>query len=86
MAEENDSMSKIQFSWLNDKSNVVLFFICFFLSLCCLFLGLIAIRMTDISQWANYQSICIEEISKTYPTEYAVRKCNGRSKIYIPKV
>ena len=54
------------------------------LLICALSLVLITGRLSTIAKWANYQSNCVESISKTYPVEYAVRKCNGRSKIYMP--
>ena len=55
-----------------------------FLLLCGLSLALVAVKLGPVSKWASYQSICVEEIGKSYPIEYAVRKCNGRSKIYMP--
>tara|TARA_Y100000589_G_scaffold289928_1_gene292304 strand:- start:1213 stop:1380 length:168 start_codon:yes stop_codon:yes gene_type:complete len=46
---------------------------------------IIAINLNPLKQWANYQNICIEQesIDKTIP--WAVRKCNGRSKVYQVK-
>ena len=57
----------------------------FALILCSLSLALIAFRLGPVAEWANYQSTCVEEISNTYPISYAVRKCNGRSKVYQVK-
>jgi len=49
------------------------------------FLFVIAIRLGPIAKWANYQTICVEKESLKSPTEWAVRKCNGRSKVYQVK-
>ena len=47
--------------------------------------SLIAISLRPLKLWADYQNICIREesINKTIP--WAVRKCNGRSKVYQVK-
>ena len=47
--------------------------------------SLIAINLRPLKIWADYQNICISEesINKTIP--WAVRKCNGRSKVYQVK-
>ena len=47
--------------------------------------SLIAINLRPLKIWASYQNICIKEesINKTIP--WAVRKCNGRSKVYQVK-
>ena len=47
--------------------------------------SLIAINLRPLTLWADYQNICIREesINKTIP--WAVRKCNGRSKVYQVK-
>lgn len=44
--------------------------------------SLIAINLRPLKLWADYQNTCImqESINKTIP--WAVRKCNGRSKVY----
>ena len=55
------------------------------LLLCAASLSLIAVSLRPLAQWANYQNTCVEnEISKA-PIEWAVRKCNGRSKVYQVK-
>ena len=48
-------------------------------------LSLIAINLRPLKLWADYQNTCIKEesINKTIP--WAVRKCNGRSKVYQVK-
>jgi len=47
--------------------------------------SLIAINLRPLTTWASYQNTCIREesINKTIP--WAVRKCNGRSKVYQVK-
>ena len=47
--------------------------------------SLIAINLRSMKLWADYQNTCIKEesINKTIP--WAVRKCNGRSKVYQVK-
>ncbi len=55
------------------------------LILCCLCLALIAIGLRPIAKWANYQDICIVQESEKAPISWAVRKCNGRSKVYEVK-
>ncbi|WP_320664611.1 hypothetical protein [Prochlorococcus sp. MIT 1223] len=55
------------------------------LALCALSLALIAINLRPLAIWANYQSACIEKESSKAPIEWAVRKCNGRSKVYQVK-
>ena len=47
--------------------------------------SLIAINLRPLKLWADYQNTCIKEesINKTIP--WAVRKCNGRSKVYQVK-
>ena len=55
------------------------------LLLCAFCLALIAWNLRPVAQWANYQSACIEQEIKKAPIEWAVRKCNGRSKVYQVK-
>jgi len=45
----------------------------------------ISISLKHLADWANYQNDCIykESIDTTIP--WAVRKCNGRSKVYEVK-
>ena len=47
--------------------------------------SIIAINLKPLKTWAEYQNICIKEesVDKTIP--WAVRKCNGRSKVYQVK-
>jgi len=46
---------------------------------------IISISLRPLANWANYQNECIakESIDTTIP--WAVRKCNGRSKVYQVK-
>ncbi len=53
--------------------------------LCALSLSLIAFSLRPVAKWASYQSICIEQESVKAPINWAVRKCNGRSKVYQVK-
>tara|TARA_B100000674_G_C37111160_1_gene589039 strand:+ start:153 stop:368 length:216 start_codon:yes stop_codon:yes gene_type:complete len=67
--------------------NINLIYTLLLLSLFSLILifSLIAINLRPMKIWADYQNICIKEesINKTIP--WAVRKCNGRSKVYQVK-
>ena len=55
------------------------------LLLCALCLALIVLSLRPVTKWANYQSICVEQESQKAPISWAVRKCNGRSKVYQVK-
>ena len=68
---------------INDLFTGLALILCAFL--CAFSLALIAVRMGPIAKWANYQSICVEQESIKAPIEWAVRKCNGRSKVYQVK-
>ncbi len=57
----------------------------FSLLLCAFSLSLIAVTLRPVAKWANYQSTCVEKESINAPIEWAVRKCNGRSKVYQVK-
>ena len=81
----SDTEQKTNPVWQSNKVNIISTLNTLALFLCAICLALIAFRLGPVSKWANYQDICVEEISKTYPIEYSVRKCNGRSKIYMPK-
>ena len=72
----SDAIKKID--WLKITSAIVLL-------LCTLSLILIALSLTPVAKWADYQNECIEKESQKAPIEWAVRKCNGRSKVYQVK-
>ena len=55
------------------------------LSFAIIVLSLIAINLRPLARWANYQTICIENESLDTTIPWAVRKCNGRSKVYQVK-
>ena len=55
------------------------------LSFAIIVLSLIAINLRPLARWANYQTICIENESQDTTIPWAVRKCNGRSKVYQVK-
>ena len=84
-----ETQTKKKIDWTKMKFNINDLFIGFSLVLCaflCAFsLAFIAIRMGPVAKWANYQSICVEQESKKAPIEWAVRKCNERSKVYQVK-
>ena len=63
---------------------IYLLLLVFIFSLIIIF-SLIAINLRPLKLWADYQNTCInqESINKTIP--WAVRKCNGRSKVYQVK-
>tara|TARA_B100000965_G_scaffold403741_1_gene432658 strand:- start:1335 stop:1472 length:138 start_codon:yes stop_codon:yes gene_type:complete len=44
-----------------------------------------AINLRHLALWADYQTICIKEESADKTIPWAVRKCNGRSKVYQVK-
>ena len=55
------------------------------LLICACCLTFIVIGLRPVAKWANYQSICVEQESEKAPISWAVRKCNGRSKVYQVK-
>ncbi len=60
-----------------------------FISICLILLivifSIIAFNLIALKNWANYQTICIEQESIDTTIPWAVRKCNGRSKVYQVK-
>ena len=62
--------------------NVILIFLLLFVAIAFIF---VAINLRPLSKWANYQTICIENESLDTTIPWAVRKCNGRSKVYQVK-
>ena len=80
--KKNFNISEVQFKF-NDLFTGIALLLCAFL--CAFSLALISIRLGPIAKWANYQTICVEQESKKSPIEWAVRKCNGRSKVYQVK-
>ena len=65
--------------------NPTYFFVVTFMIALIIIFSIIAINLKPLKTWAEYQNICIKEesIDKTIP--WAVRKCNGRSKVYQVK-
>ena len=53
--------------------------------LCTISLAFIAISLSTIAHWAENQNTCVEQESSKAPIAWAVRKCNGRSKVYQVK-
>ncbi len=60
-----------------------------FISICLILLilifSIIAFNLSSLKNWANYQTFCIEQESIDTTIPWAVRKCNGRSKVYQVK-
>ena len=60
-----------------------------FISICLMLLivifSIIAFNLISLKKWASYQIICIEQESIDTTIPWAVRKCNGRSKVYQVK-
>jgi len=60
-----------------------------FISICLILLilifSIIALNLISLKNWANYQTFCIEQESIDTTIPWAVRKCNGRSKVYQVK-
>ncbi len=65
--------------------NLIYTFLLIFVFSLIIIFSLIAINLRPLKTWADYQNTCIKEesINKTIP--WAVRKCNGRSKVYQVK-
>tara|TARA_Y100001968_G_scaffold266728_1_gene256369 strand:+ start:117 stop:377 length:261 start_codon:yes stop_codon:yes gene_type:complete len=80
--KKNIHTSEMKFNF-NDLFTGIALMLCAFL--CAFSLALIAIRLGPVAKWANYQTLCVEQESIKSPIEWAVRKCNGRSKVYQVK-
>ena len=73
-----EAKDKRKLDWTNILSGIALL-------LCACSLILISVSLYPVAKWANYQSICVEQESVKAPISWAVRKCNGRSKVYQVK-
>ena len=69
----------------NKNINIIYTLLSIFIFSLIIIFSLIAINLRPLKLWAEYQNTCIkqESINKTIP--WAVRKCNGRSKVYQVK-
>ena len=70
-----------------ERKNINLFYtliLLFIFSLIIIF-SIIALNLRPLTIWADYQNICIKEESFKKTIPWAVRKCNGRSKVYQVK-
>ena len=67
----------------DEKIFKVLISICLILLI--LIFSIIASNLISLKNWANYQTFCIEQESVDTTIPWAVRKCNGRSKVYQVK-
>tara|TARA_B100000700_G_C14876080_1_gene775723 strand:+ start:285 stop:524 length:240 start_codon:yes stop_codon:yes gene_type:complete len=74
----SDTQKNPQKHWSKVITIVALF-------LCALSLAFIALSLRPVAKWANYQTTCVEQESVKAPISWAVRKCNGRSKVYQVK-
>tara|TARA_B100000700_G_C15024279_1_gene847334 strand:+ start:519 stop:779 length:261 start_codon:yes stop_codon:yes gene_type:complete len=81
-AKNNFNLTEMKFKF-NDLFTGLALLLCAFL--CAFSLALIAIRLGPIAKWATYQTICVEQEITKSPIAWAVRKCNGRSKVYQVK-
>ena len=73
-----NKMNIKQVNWIN----VLLIF--FVISMLIIFIT-ISISLKPLADWANYQNDCINQESIDTTIPWAVRKCNGRSKVYQVK-
>ncbi|AAQ00525.1 MULTISPECIES: hypothetical protein [Prochlorococcus] len=73
-----EAKDKRKFDWTK-------IFIGISLLLCACSLAFISVSLRPVAKWANYQSVCVEQESIKAPISWAVRKCNGRSKVYQVK-
>ena len=71
---------------MNEKNNNLIYILVafFMISLITLFI-MIILNLRSFKTWADYQNICIREESINTSIPWAVRKCNGRSKVYQVK-
>ncbi len=69
----------------NKNINLTYIIVVTFMIALIIIFSIIAINLKPLKTWAEYQNICIKEesVDKTIP--WAVRKCNGRSKVYQVK-
>ena len=65
--------------------NLIYTLILLFLFSLIIIFSVIAINLRPLKIWADYQNICINEESFNKTIPWAVRKCNGRSKVYQVK-
>ena len=65
--------------------NLIYTLILLFLFSLIIIFSVIAINLKPLKIWADYQNICIKEESFNKTIPWAVRKCNGRSKVYQVK-
>ncbi len=56
-----------------------------FLTALTIIFSIFALNIMSLGRWAKYQNTCIEQESLKSTIPWAVRKCNGRSKVYQVK-
>ena len=69
----------------NKNINLIYTLLLLFIFSLIIIFSLIAINLRPLTLWADYQNICIREESINTTIPWAVRKCNGRSKVYQVK-
>jgi len=74
----DSNKEKKQFDWKYISNQIVLL-------VCALSLVFIAVSLLPVAKWAENQNTCVAQESLKSPIEWAVRKCNGRSKVYQVK-
>ena len=65
--------------------NLIYKLILFFIFSLIIIFSFIAINLRPLKIWVDYQNTCIKEESFNKTIPWAVRKCNGRSKVYQVK-
>ena len=68
-----------------EKNNIIYTLLSIFIFSLIIIFSIIAINLEPLKIWADYQNTCIKQESINKTISWAVRKCNGRSKVYQVK-
>ena len=68
-----------------EKNNIIYTLLSIFIFSLIIIFSIIAINLKPLKIWADYQNTCIKQESINKTISWAVRKCNGRSKVYQVK-
>ncbi len=68
-----------------EKKNILYTLLSIFIFSLIIIFSIIAINLRPLKNWADYQNTCIKQESINKTISWAVRKCNGRSKVYQVK-
>ena len=68
-----------------EKNNIIFTLLSIFIFSLIIIFSIIAINLKPLKIWADYQNTCIKQESINKTISWAVRKCNGRSKVYQVK-